>query len=146
MQKIYFLLAVLFAIVSLNGSVAHAQSDFSQSPGPGWVRAFANTESAYWVHRPSRVRNGHIVGVWVIGNFTRPRQEMTGSARSERRFIEYHCANRRSRSVEITYHSDLSARGDDIIPSFGRIPPQEDWSVVPPDSFHEIIMNISCSR
>ncbi len=146
MQKIKFLAAALIAALCLGASAAHAQSDVSQSPGPGWVRAFANADSVYWAHRPSRVRNGPIVGMWVIGNFMRPKPGITGSYVSERRFIEYHCANRRSRSVEITYHSDFSARGNEIISSFGRFRPDEDWSVVPPDSFNEITMNIACGR
>lgn len=146
MQKINFLLAVLFATVSLNGSAAYAQSGPSQSPGPGWVWAFTRPDSVYWIHHSSRVRNGSIVGVWLIGNFTRPRPGITGSYQSERRFVEYHCASRRVRSVSFSYFAEFSARGAEIIVHVPPLAASEHWDPVPPESPNEKIMNIACRR
>lgn len=145
MQNIKLLAVALLATVSLSGSVAHAQSDVPQSPGPGWALVVSSSEWTTWAHLPSRVRNGAIVSMWLVTNYSNPRQLIYGPERSNRSLSEYDCRNRNFRPIQHTAHSQIHARDNPGI-YFYMTQPQYSWSPIPPNSLLEQLMNIACGR
>ena len=147
MQKIKLLAAALIAALCLGASAAHAQSDVAQSPGPGWVLVFTRPDSTHWVHLPSRVRRGNIVGVWRIDNWPGRRESFLGrtsNATSGLSFTEYDCSLRQLVTRQSDIYFELNARNDNFMRSNDFI--DGVWRPISPGSFPEIVLNIACRR
>lgn len=145
MQKPPLMAGVLAALVMLPLSPA-AQPTAMASPGPGWVHLVLTIESDYWVHEPTRVRTGSIVGLWVLDNAHTLQPDRTGAVggswRSIRSFHEYDCSSRQRRSSELSFHTGPNGSGRTI--STVRGPGA--WERVPPETALDRIWAFACGR
>jgi hypothetical protein len=147
MQKIKLLAAALIAALCLGASTVHARPDASQSPGPGWVLAFTRPDSTHWVHLPSRVRRGNIVGVWRIDNWPGRRESFLGRASNDTSalsFTEYNCNLRQFVTIQHDTYFEIHARNDNFMRSSDVI--DGVWRPISPGHVQEIVLDIACRR
>ena len=144
MKRCTFGLGLVFLFASFF-SVAHAQIDPSKSPGPGWVLALTEERSWAWVHMSSRVRDGNVVGVWLLHNYASPWRSRFAlrETRSTRAFVEFDCFRRRTKGFHYDQYADLNAK--DLI-SVAEPSSSIQWYPVAPDTWFERIMYMACRR
>jgi hypothetical protein len=145
MTRYRFGLGIAFIVTSFF-SVAHAQIDPSNSPGPGWVFALPEERSWGWVHMPSRVRDGNVVGVWLLHNYASPMRDVILQIpyhNSIRAFVEFDCSRRRTKGFHYDYYAGLNAK--DLI-LMAEPPSSIQWYPVAPDTWVERIMHMACRR
>jgi hypothetical protein len=142
LKKFKYIMIFFVLVVGLHAFDARAQVDAPQSPGPGWVWVGDRQNLFLWLHLPSRVRNGSIVGAWIIANLKEPRNLAYGVERSNRMHAEYNCQTRNWRVRIHTAHSSTHAMDGSHIYTYSNHP--SPWEAVPPNGLEEKLMTMAC--
>ncbi len=141
-QMIFLAMLASIAFIAPPVNCAYSQQQTEQSLEPGWIYVNETHDWVFWVHSPSRVKRGDIAGIWVVRNSRTIENTSFGSFQSVRVFYEYNCTSRQSRASELSWHSRLNARGDNI----GSRRGDSEWGNVPPQTILEDVMLVACRR
>lgn len=119
-----------FAVMTLAAGTAWA----------GWVSVAEDGASATYADPATLERKGDAATLHVLVNLSAPRRLVEVSYQSQKQHMEFRCASREARVLDVSLHAGPMGEGKVVYED----PSPKDWSTIEPSSPFEKLHAMAC--